>query len=74
MLFFLSIDSIFMVVIAFWAILFTEKYPKGISDFVVGTFRWAMRLILYMGNMTDTYPAFTEKVLAGENQTQTAQH
>jgi len=63
-----------VVFIAWWAVLITGKYPKGMFDFVVGTFRWAMRLGLYMGNMTDTYPAFTGKVLAGENQTQTAQH
>lgn len=61
-----------VIFIAWWAVLFTGKYPKGMFDFVVGTFRWAMRLGLYMGNMTDTYPAFTGKVLAGENQTQPA--
>lgn len=66
-LYFRLIGVYVVLFIAWWAVLFTGKYPKGMFDFVVGTLRWAMRLGLYMGNMTDTYPAFTGKVLAGEN-------
>ncbi|MGB0886478.1 MAG: DUF4389 domain-containing protein [Vicingaceae bacterium] len=69
-LYFRIIGVYVVVFIAWWAVLFTGKYPKGMFDFVVGTFRWFMRLGLFMGNMSDTYPAFTGKVLAGENQTQ----
>ena len=72
-LYFRMIGVYVVICIAWWSVLITGKYPKGMFDFVVGTFRWAMRLGLYMGNMTDTYPAFTGKVLAGENQTQTVQ-
>ena len=70
-LFFRMIGVYVVLFIAWWSVLITGKYPKGMFNFVVGTFRWALRIGLYMGNMTDTYPAFTGKVLAGENQTQT---
>tara|TARA_R110001592_G_scaffold236456_3_gene494781 strand:- start:1510 stop:2124 length:615 start_codon:yes stop_codon:yes gene_type:complete len=56
-----------IIVIAWFAVLFTGKYPKGMFDFVVGTIRWNLRLGLYMSNMTDTYPPFTGKILATEN-------
>jgi len=36
-----------VVFIAWWAILFTGKYPKGLFDFVVGYVRWALRVIAY---------------------------
>jgi hypothetical protein len=45
--------------IAFWAILITGKYPKGIFDFVVGVNRWGLRVNLYMSYLTDTYPPFS---------------
>lgn len=45
--------------IAFWVILFTGKYPKGMFDFVVGVQRWGLRVNLYMMYMTDTYPPFS---------------
>jgi len=71
-LYFRMIGVYVVLFVAWWAVLITGKYPKGMFDFVVGTFRWALRLGLYMSNMTDTYPPFTGKVLAGENQTKTA--
>jgi hypothetical protein len=70
-LYFRMIGTYFVIFIAWWAVLFTGEYPKGMHNFVVGTLRWAMRLGLYLGNMTDTYPAFTGKVLPGENETMT---
>ncbi|GEM_PF-185461 len=45
--------------IAFFAILFTGKHPKGMFDFVVYFLRWNQRVSLYLGHMTDTYPPFS---------------
>ncbi|MFC1910997.1 DUF4389 domain-containing protein [Chloroflexota bacterium] len=45
--------------IAFWIILFTGKYPKGLYDFVVGYIRWSTRLTVYLSLMRDEYPPFT---------------
>lgn len=43
---------------AFWIILFTGKYPKGMFDFNMGYLRWSARVIAYMGMMRDEYPPF----------------
>ena len=45
--------------IAFWVILFTGKYPRGMFDFVVGYMRWSMRVTTYLSYMRDEYPPFT---------------
>ncbi len=58
-LYFLMIASAFCGMIAFWAILFTGKYPAGMHNFVVGVNRWAFRVGAYMSYMTDTYPPFS---------------
>jgi len=50
-----------VVFIAWWAVLFTGTYPKGMHEFVVGTIRWAMRVRVYTSFMTDTYPPFSGK-------------
>ena len=51
--------AIFSVVIAFWAVLITGKYPKGMHDYMVGLLRWQYRISIYMGYMTDVYPPFS---------------
>jgi len=49
-----------VIFIAFWAILFTGKYPRGMFDFVVGYLRWSMRVNAYMScYMRDEYPPFS---------------
>ena len=53
--------SLFLVFIAFWAVLFTGRYPDAIHEFNVGTLRWAVRVNLYLSYMTDTYPPFSGK-------------
>lgn len=60
-LFFRMIATYVVIFIAWWAVLFTGKYPKGMHSFVVGTFRWAMRVNIYLSFMTDTYPPFSGK-------------
>ncbi|MCK4906935.1 MAG: DUF4389 domain-containing protein [Spirochaetes bacterium] len=46
--------------IAFWVVLFTGQFPKGMHDFVVGTFRWQARVNMYF-IQTDVYPPFSGK-------------
>lgn len=45
--------------IAFWAILITGTYPKGMHGYMVGILRWQFRLNAYMGYLTDVYPPFS---------------
>ena len=45
--------------IAFFAILFTTKYPQPLFEFVVNIYRWQMNLSAYIGLMRDEYPPFT---------------
>ena len=56
---FLAIAAYFVVLIALFAILFTGRYPRGMFDFVVGTYRWLTRVSAYSTwLMTDRYPPF----------------
>jgi Domain of unknown function (DUF4389) len=57
---FLALAAIVVVFIAFFAILFTGKYPRGMFDFVTGTLRWYVRVNAYaFWLMTDRYPPFS---------------
>jgi hypothetical protein len=58
-LFFLSIGVLFAVIGAWFAILFTGNYPRGIFKFVEGTIRWHNRVVGYAFSLvTDEYPPF----------------
>jgi hypothetical protein len=67
-LIFRLIATMFVQLFAFWIILFTAKYPKDMFEFVVGTGRWTYRINCYLSFYTPDYPAFTGKVLPGENE------
>jgi hypothetical protein len=59
-LFFLGIAAFVCVIIAWFAILFTGRYPRGMFDFVVGVGRWGLRVEAYaMLLITDKYPPFS---------------
>jgi hypothetical protein len=58
-LFFLHIAMLVVVIIAWFAILFTGHYPRGMFDFVEGVIRWDNRVIAYAFVLvTDQYPPF----------------
>jgi len=50
-----------MMFFAWWAILFTGKYPKGLFNFVAGYLRWSTRVSGYSSLLTDKYPPFSMK-------------
>ena len=58
-LFFLDIGAIVVVIVAWFVILFTGRYPRGLFDFVEGVIRWHNRVLAYAYTLvTDRYPPF----------------
>jgi len=56
---FLSIAAVVAVIIAWFAILFTGRYPRGLFEFVLGVLRWGNRVAAYAFVLvTDQYPPF----------------
>ncbi len=55
----LGIAAIVAVIVAWFAIVFTGRYPRGIFAFVEGVIRWSNRVIGYAFTLvTDRYPPF----------------
>ncbi len=58
-LFFLFLAAIVCAICAWFAILFTGRYPRGLFDFITGVFRWSNRVSGYAFMLvTDEYPPF----------------
>ena len=58
-LFFLYIGAFVVVIAAWFAILFTGRYPRGLFDYMVGVGRWHNRVVAYAFTLvTDRYPPF----------------
>ena len=54
--------AIVAIVVAWFAILITGRYPRGLFDFVVGVSRWTVRVYAYAFLLvTDQYPPFSLK-------------
>src|SRR5262249_7316913 len=58
-LFFLGIGAFFVLIYGFFSVLFTGRWPRGAFDYLVGTVRWAYRVLAYYHLMTDAYPPFS---------------
>jgi hypothetical protein len=58
-LFFVLLAWLATVIIAWFAILFTGRYPEGLFKFGVGAMRWSLRVQAYMYLMRDEYPPFS---------------
>ena len=56
----LVVGAIFAIFVAWFAVLFTGRYPRGLFDYVVGVGRWVLRVQAYAYLLvTDRYPPFS---------------
>ena len=58
-LFFLDIAAVVVVIVTWFTIVFTGRYPRGMFGFVEGVIRWHNRVVAYaLTLVTDRYPPF----------------
>jgi hypothetical protein len=62
---FLWIGAFFSVIIGWFAILFTGRFPRGLHGYVSGVIRWQTRVHAYFFSLTDDYPPFSLSAEAG---------
>ncbi len=55
----LSIVGWVVLVVAFFAVLFTARWPAGLRTFTLGVMRWWLRVEAYLLLLTDEYPPYT---------------
>jgi Domain of unknown function (DUF4389) len=55
----LFIGVFFAHLIAFFAVIFTRTYPRGLFNYNVGVFRWSWRVTAYVQLLRDQYPPFS---------------
>lgn len=55
----LTLAAMVVVIIAWFAVLFTGRWPSGMLGFVLGVGRWSVRMNAYMFLLTDEYPPFS---------------
>ncbi len=58
-LFFVVIGALVAYVIGFFSVLFTGKWSPGLRNYVLGVFRWSLRVDAYLYLLTDVYPPFS---------------
>jgi Domain of unknown function (DUF4389) len=54
----LVVAGLFAFIAGFFAVLFTGEYPHRVRDFLVGVYRYVLRVQAYVGLLTDAYPPF----------------
>ena len=55
----LAVAGVVAVLVGFFAVIFTGKFPRGPRDFIVNAWRYSLRVQAYIGLLTDQYPPFT---------------
>lgn len=58
-LLFLYLGAFFVGVGAFFAVLFTGRYPEGMRSYLIGVNRWSLRVLAYAGFLRDEYSPFS---------------
>jgi hypothetical protein len=55
-LYFVNLAGFVVVYVAYWAVLLTGHYPRGMYEFALGMLRWQTRVSAWFMGLTDRYP------------------
>jgi hypothetical protein len=58
-IFFLAIALYLVMIVGFFAVLITGRWPEGLREFVVGASRWILRVDAWFYLLADPYPPFS---------------